>query len=309
MAVPKIQDIMMKDVLTTDHDDTVLSMAEKMHKNRLGAIVIVDRENYPIGIVTERDILRALITYKEKAVGTRAGDIMSAPVLTLEPEEDMDSAIMQMQLNRVRRIPVTKENKLIGIVSYRDLTNALRKSFYALEQKAEELEQRANTDPLTGLFNRRVLGRQLKYHIKVASKSGQPMSVIMFDIDHFKKINDTHGHLCGDSVLKKLAEILKKKSRSVNIVGRYGGEEFIIIGPISDHKSAFYAAERVRIIIESTDFLCADSGQKFRVTVSAGVAVWNPGIKTGKELIKLADDALYLAKRSGRNQVKAAELK
>jgi CBS domain-containing protein len=86
MAVPKIQDIMMREVMKTDHNDTVLSMAGKMHKNRLGAIVIVDREDRPVGIVTERDILRALITYREKALSVKAGDIMSSPVLTLAPE-------------------------------------------------------------------------------------------------------------------------------------------------------------------------------------------------------------------------------
>jgi len=307
MAIPKVEEIMMKEVLKTDRYDTVLSMAEKMHKHRLGAIVIVDSEDFPIGIVTERDILRTLITYKDKSMDVQAGDIMSSPVLTLEPGEDIDSAIMQMQLNRVRRIPITKENRLIGIISYRDLTNALRKTYNALEKKTEELEEEANTDPLTGLYNRRVINGQLKYQIDLARRSGNPMSVIMIDIDHFKKVNDTYGHLCGDSVLKTIAGILKEKSRDINIVGRYGGEEFMIIGPISDHKTAFYMAERLRALVENTEFSCEKNGKKFRVTISAGVAVWNPKIKTGRELIKLSDDALYLAKKSGRNRVRMAE--
>jgi diguanylate cyclase (GGDEF)-like protein len=306
MPIPKVADVMMKDVLTTDREDTVLSMAEKMHKHRLGAIVIIDREQYPIGIVTERDMLRAIITYKDKAISVKAGDIMSSPVLTLEPEEDIDSAIMQMQLNRVRRIPVTRFNKLIGIISYRDLTNALRKNFYALEQKTEELEQAVNTDPLTGLFNRRVIAGQLKSQISLSKKTGNPMSVIMMDIDHFKNVNDTYGHQCGDSVLKKIASILKEKSRSINIVGRYGGEEFIILGPISDYKSAYYAADRLRQAVEEADFLCDETGKTFKVTISAGVAMWNRNIASGKELIKLADDALYAAKKNGRNRVEMA---
>lgn len=306
MAIPKVADVMMKDVLTTDREDTVLSMAEKMHKHRLGAIVIVDSEHFPIGIVTERDMLRAIITYKDKAIGVKAGDIMSSPVLTVEPEEDIDSAIMQMQLNRVRRIPVTRENKLIGIISYRDLTTALRKTFYALEQKTEALEIAVITDPLTGLFNRRVISGQLKSQIALARKNGSPMAVIMLDIDHFKKVNDTYGHQCGDSVLKKIALILKEKSRSINIVGRYGGEEFIIIGPISDHKSAFYAADRLRAAVEEADFFCEEKNTQFKLTISAGVAVWNPKIASGKELVKLADQALYLAKKNGRNRVEMA---
>jgi diguanylate cyclase (GGDEF)-like protein len=214
---------------------------------------------------------------------------------------------MQMQLNRVRRIPVTSGDKLIGIVSYRDLTNALQKSFKTLLEKTEELEEKVNTDPLTGLYNRRVISGQLKYQVDLARRSGHPMSIIMIDIDHFKKINDTYGHQCGDSVLKKLADILKDKSRSINIVGRYGGEEFIIIGPISDDKTAYYMAERLRTLVENTDFSCDESGKIFKVTISAGVAVWNGSIKSGRELLKLADEALYLAKRSGRNQVRMAE--
>jgi diguanylate cyclase (GGDEF)-like protein len=306
MPIAKVQDVMMKDVLKTDREDTVLSMAEKMHKHRLGAIVIVDREDFPIGIVTERDMLRSIITYKDKAIDAKAGDIMSSPVLTLEPEEDIDSAIMQMQLNRVRRIPVTKDNKLIGIISYRDLTTALRKTFYALEQKTEALEAAVNTDPLTGLFNRRVISGQLKSQLALSKKTGNPMSVIMMDIDFFKKVNDTYGHQCGDDVLKKIASILKEKSRSINIVGRYGGEEFVIIGPISDHKSAYYAADRLRAAIEEAEFFCDVNKQKFRLTISAGVAVWNPKIQSGKEMIKLADDALYAAKHNGRNRVEMA---
>lgn len=308
MPVPKVKDVMMKDVLTTDRNDTVLSMAEKMHKHRLGAIVIIDSENFPIGIVTERDMLRAIITYKEKAVSACACDIMSSPVLTLEPDEDIDSALMQMQLNRVRRIPVTRENRLIGIISYRDLANALRKDFFALEQKAEQLEEAVKTDPLTGLFNRRVISSQLKNQISISKKTGNPMSVIMMDIDHFKNVNDTYGHQCGDEVLKKVAAILKEKTRSINIVGRYGGEEFIIIGPISSHKSAFYAAERLREAVEKADFYCEDKKSHFKLTISAGVSVWNKRITSGRDLIKLADKALYEAKNNGRNRVEMADL-
>ncbi|HRU39692.1 MAG TPA: GGDEF domain-containing protein, partial [Candidatus Goldiibacteriota bacterium] len=180
---------------------------------------------------------------------------------------------------------------------------ALRKSYYALQEKAEALEIEVKTDPLTGLYNRRAINSQLKHQIELSIRSGQVMAVIMADIDHFKKINDTYGHQCGDEVLKNIAQILKEKTRSINIVGRYGGEEFIIIGPISDHKTAFYAAERLRVEVENTVFKCPDSGSEFRLTISAGVAVWHKKIKTAKEMVRLADEALYAAKKSGRNRV------
>lgn len=307
MAIPTVGEIMMKDVLKTDRNDTVLSMSEKMHRHRLGAIVITDAGDFPIGIVTERDILRAIVTYKDRAINAQAGDIMSSPVLTLEPEEDIDSAIMQMQLNRVRRIPITKDNRLIGIISYDDLTNALRKANYALQKKTDELEKEAGTDPLTGLYNRRVINSQLAYQVSMAKRTGNPMAVIMLDIDFFKKVNDTYGHQCGDRVLQGIASILKEKSREINIVGRYGGEEFIMLAPIAGYKTALYMAERLRQLVEGTDFRDESTGNRFKVTVSAGVAVWNNKIKTGKELVKLADDAMYLAKESGRNRVRMAE--
>jgi diguanylate cyclase (GGDEF)-like protein len=308
----KIGDVMMTEVLTAQKQDTVLSMSERMHKHRMGAIIITDENNSPIGIVSERDIIRSLITYKENAINKLAQDIMSTPVLTLEPDQDLETAFMLMALNTVRRIPITRDEKLVGIISYRDISNALRKSNYILEEKTEKLEEKtefleekANHDALTGLFNKGYLNEQLKYQFELARRSGNSMAILMLDIDHFKKVNDTYGHQCGDMVLKRIADILKEKSRIINIVGRYGGEEFLIIGPISDHKSGMYMGERIRTAIEHESF--SYEGTDIKVTISVGVAVWQPQIRSEHDLVKMADDALYAAKKNGRNQVKMAE--
>jgi diguanylate cyclase (GGDEF)-like protein len=308
----KIGDVMMTEVLTAQKQDTVLNMSERMHKHRMGAIIITDENNSPIGIVSERDIIRSLITYKENAINKLAQDIMSTPVLTLEPDQDLETAFMLMALNTVRRIPITRDEKLVGIISYRDISNALRKSNYILEEKTEKLEEKtefleekANHDALTGLFNKGYLNEQLKYQFELARRSGNSMAILMLDIDHFKKVNDTYGHQCGDMVLKRIADILKEKSRVINIVGRYGGEEFMIIGPISDHKSAMYMGERIRTSIEHETFSYEEND--FKVTLSVGVAVWQPQIRSEHDLVKMADDALYAAKKNGRNQVKMAE--
>src|ERR1035437_496402 len=306
MPMVKIGAVMSKDVLTARKEDTVMSMLERLQKHRIGAIVVINKANVPIGIVTERDIIQALVVYKEETFKKQAQDIMSAPVLTLDPDQDIDSAAILMTLNEIRRIPITKDSKLAGLITYRDITNALRKSYYVLEEKAELLQDMANKDPLTGLFNKRFINEEIKRQFEAAITTGSPMAVIMIDIDHFKKVNDTYGHPCGDQVLKNLASIFLGKSRDINVVGRYGGEEFIIIGPISDHKSSLYFAERIRMIVESTPFFC--ESREFHITISAGVCVWNSKMKDAKTVIKLADDALYAAKRAGRNCVKIAEI-
>ena len=300
----KVKDVMVKEVLTAEKEESLLSIVERLHKHRMGAIVIVNREKSPIGIVTERDIIRAILAYRSGMTEKQAQDIMSAPLLTVEPDESIEPVASLMTLNRVRRIPVVKGGELQGIVSYRDLTNALRKSFNLLAEETEKLTDRVNRDSLTGLYNKRYIAEQLDYHMELSKRSGNPMAVIMMDIDYFKKINDIYGHVCGDHVLKEVAEILSEKSRSINIVGRYGGEEFIILGPIGSEKSSVYLAERLRVLVEKRKFSC--DGKNFNITISAGVAVWNPEIKSADALVKMADNALYTAKRSGRNQVRSA---
>ncbi|MBP7791949.1 MAG: GGDEF domain-containing protein [Candidatus Goldbacteria bacterium] len=307
MQVTKVEQIMLKDVLKANKNDTILYVCELMDKHHLGAVVIVDSNDSPIGIVTESDIIKSLIAYKEKTHLLPAGDIMSAPLVTLSPEDDIEFAFIQLALNRIRRLPVVKDNKLVGLISYMDISNALRKNLYRLQEKTEVLEIKAITDPLTGLYNKNYINEQLKSFFSLSKRTNQPMAIIMIDVDHFKSINDKYGHLCGDEVLKKISGILKEKTREINVIGRYGGDEFIILGPISDYKSAFYMTERLRNIIENTPFYYDDNKRKFNVTISAGIAIWNYKIKNCKELLKLADMALYLAKNSGRNQVRMSD--
>jgi len=297
---------MIKDVLTGSRDDSVISMVERMQKHHIGAVVVIDSANAPIGIITERDIMRGLLIFKEDIFHKTAESLMSSPVASLEPGEDIETAIIFMTLNRIRRVPITQNNKLVGIISYMDISQALRKGYYILEEKAEILADRANKDPLTGLYNKGYLIRSIKKHIKLAKKNNTSLAVMMIDIDFFKKVNDTYGHLCGDEVLKSLANLLREKSRAVNIICRYGGEEFLIIAPMANFKTANYFAERLRSTVENNDFYYGE--QKIKITVSIGVALFNPKIKNGRELVKQADQALYAAKRNGRNQVQVAGL-
>ena len=186
----------------------------------------------------------------------------------------------------------------------RRLSDALRElqiSKENISQKNKELEVLATTDPLTGLANRRTLMQRLENGFENAKEKGIPLSCIMSDIDHFKSVNDNYGHAAGDDVLKAVAEILKRFCRDSDTVGRYGGEEFVMVLPGLDAQAAVMVAERIRVGV-----IAAASGSRLavpRLSSSFGVAdlSWDPA--GCSELVDAADQALYLAKQSGRNRV------
>jgi diguanylate cyclase (GGDEF)-like protein len=292
---------MEKNIITATRTDTVLVLAEKLRMHRIGALVIVNDNYYPEGVVTERDIVRAFLKYREQTFDKKAHQIMRYPVMGVTPEESIETAADLMAEKMVRRVPVVENNRLVGIISFEDITNALEQSNALLRAQTEELREKANRDSLTGLYNKGFIIEQLNYHIELAKRSDDAMSLLMIDIDHFKEVNDTHGHLCGDEVLKELAVIFWERMRAVNITGRYGGEEFVIIAPMSNFESARNIAERLRKTVEEHVFRWG--GREIRIRISIGVSIWNKHVKSGKEMIQIADDAMYEAKKGGRNRV------
>lgn len=183
----------------------------------------------------------------------------------------------------------------------------IRRARYAdtLRDRLNESLELAVTDPLTGLYNRRYLSSRLAQAAEAFTHNGEPVSVILFDLDHFKQINDRHGHAAGDFVLKSFAASLKSELRAIDIAGRFGGEEFLAILIGANAVSAGEAAERVRATVARQKFTVKATGDVLGVTVSAGVAQIGAGESTG-DLIKRADTALYEAKAGGRNQVMSA---
>lgn len=179
--------------------------------------------------------------------------------------------------------------------------NEIAKLNTELEQKVEErtkeLKKRAITDELTGLFNRRHILGLLEIEIEKASRYNRDLSVIMIDIDFFKRVNDEHGHQFGDKVLKIISCILEQNTRNIDFVGRYGGEEFLIILPETDLKKAYTAAEKLRKKIKNTKIKFLKSG----ITISCGAAQFEGDLS--HQLIKRADDLLYKAKANGRDRV------
>lgn len=162
----------------------------------------------------------------------------------------------------------------------------------------------ALTDSLTGLFNRRYFLKHLDAALDSARKLEKPMAVVLFDIDHFKRINDTYGHGAGDGVLRELAERVSYTIRDVDVVARYGGEEFIAILPDVDEASAFKIAERLRWVVAEREFRGYDLQKRdIPVTISVGIALSDKGNTTAADIIACADQALYEAKRMGRNRI------
>lgn len=167
------------------------------------------------------------------------------------------------------------------------------------------LEMDALTDVLTGLPNRRYLVERLSHDWAMARRSGQPLTCMVLDIDHFKRINDNYGHDVGDRVLERVAEVLRSCIRGTDVVCRYGGEEFVVVGADSDLDSSLKCAERLRHAVE-TEVSAAFAQLERPVTVSIGVALRNESTRTPEMLLKAADEALYIAKQSGRNRVCSA---
>ena len=176
----------------------------------------------------------------------------------------------------------------------------------ALRTANADLKRLANTDVLTALANRRRFMEALDNEIERAERYDRPLSLVLVDMDHFKQVNDTHGHAGGDQVLRAAAGVLRSVCREVDLPARVGGEEFAILLPQTDAPGAEQVAERARARIAKGHHR-APSGAGFRVTASAGVASLGRDVTSAEALLQHADDALYRAKAAGRNRVVAAE--
>jgi diguanylate cyclase (GGDEF)-like protein len=208
-------------------------------------------------------------------------------------------------------VPLTSGTRVMGVLylylpegltvddTYRDLLQSIGTQIGLAIDNARlygETRQLSLHDPLTGIANRRFMDLNLQQAISLAERYKKPLAIAMFDIDHFKKFNDTHGHAAGDKLLARVAGQISKGSRDSDLAARYGGEEFLLILPETDMAGAKVAAERIRQNI----------AEQCGVTISCGLAQYQSG-RSQEQLVKAADAALYTAKENGRNRVEAAE--
>jgi two-component system cell cycle response regulator len=172
-----------------------------------------------------------------------------------------------------------------------------------LEQTNARLESQVMVDPVTGQLNQRALRQSITYEIYRTKRTGRVFSLIFLDLDHFKSINDTYGHSCGDQVLIEASQTMQRTLRNVDIVGRWGGEEFLLLLPETNHEQALIGAERVRTGLSNHLF---SIGGGIHVTGSMGVATWSEHAQDLDILVQKADAAMYAAKMLGRNLVISA---
>jgi len=190
------------------------------------------------------------------------------------------------------------DTKIIGALANQASVSILNARMYL------KMQEMAITDGLTGLLNHRAFQELMNEELKRMGRTPMPLSLLMADIDFFKKINDLYSHPVGDVVLKRVAQVLNKSIRDIDVASRYGGEEYTVVLRNTDKKGALKMAERIRKAVSDETFQSA-SGEDFSVTVSVGVANIPEDAKRKQELIDRADSALYLAKRKGRNRVEA----
>jgi diguanylate cyclase (GGDEF)-like protein len=218
-------------------------------------------------------------------------------------------------------VPVKSKNRILGVV---ELVNSLEEGEFdeadlkilstiadyaaiAIEnaryfQKVKEL---VVTDDLTGLFNARYLLDFLDYELDRARRYGYPLSLVFFDLDFFKDVNDTYGHLAGSSVLTEMGNVIRSHIRKADMAARYGGDEFVIVLPNTNKAGAFTMASNLRRVVKDRHFLL-DEGYRIRITASFGVAAYPADAQTKLALIRLADKAMYDVKDSSRDAVKMA---
>lgn len=291
--------------------DTLLrEVINRMHKHNKDCATVLDN-NEPVGIFTIKD---ALYVYNNNIdLGIEVSEIMTHPVETMENTATVKQAIDFIKNKPYRRLVITDQNnKMVGMTLQKELISLaysnwstlmkkhqqeLQEMNSVLNQKANEFEQLAAIDPLTELFNRHKFVNLYRAQAMAMSQQNQATSLLMVDIDHFKSINDTHGHNIGDLVLVATAKLLKHSVRNIDIIGRWGGEEFVILLPTVDLETAQLIAEKIRLNIQQHKFI-----NNIDVTISIGIHQINY-VDELEESVARADQALYNAKKNGRNRV------
>lgn len=250
-------------------------------------LILID---YLLGAETGLEALAAI-----KAAG------FTQPVVMVTGQGNEQVAVEAMKAGAadylVKRYTSTDDiqRALLNALSKAELENKIR-------EQQKELEWLAMRDGLTGLFNRRFFMRSLQEELDRAAEGGRPLSLLIMDLDHFKRVNDTYGHLIGDEVLVRTARLLDDTANGASVVGRFGGEEFCVAIRDSELTAACDVAEALRRAIEAQEFK-AEDGTDFKVTCSIGAAQVATGSREINPLLRVADEALYKAKAEGRNRV------
>ncbi|HIP43626.1 MAG TPA: diguanylate cyclase [Aquifex aeolicus] len=272
---------------------------------QLGKVFFLKKINYNMAIIGFLFIypLLAVAVYMfplYRLVARLVREIKFLKTLSQDVSKNQFSKIELLRQNL--RLTGNKDDEIYELkVSILKMMESLEKLLLKTTREKIHYEIMALTDSLTKLYNRRIFIEVAEKELSRASKFGDSFSIILLDIDNFKKINDTYGHDVGDIVLRTVAEVLKKNVRKMDMVVRWGGEEFIVMLPNTNLKNAVKVAEKLRKLIERTK-MKLPSGEVINITVSVGVSSFK-GQRSLDEIIKEADIALYTAKSRGKNRV------
>lgn len=295
-----LNSIMSRTVITAPPNASMITLCKLMNANYIGSVVIISKEK-PVGIVTERDVVKVVAENADAIQQLTAEELMQQPIQTLKPKTSIQEAAEFMKNNRIRRVPVMEKRRMIGIVTYGDILKYMKRALIDSTIEVKELRNEVERDGLTGVFSRKYFNNVLAREVQRIKTHGGFLSLLMVDIDHFKEINDTHGHEAGDMVLMQIAGMIRLHVREINAVCRYGGDEFAIIAPISDMRGALRMGERLRAVIESMPILYQN--QEIHTSLSVGTATWTSSMQNAAGLMRAADQQLYKAKQAGRNCV------
>ncbi len=326
-----VSQFMDRDVLIGDASTKLHEVVAEMESAEVSAYVVCENR-IPIGIITEHDTIsllhRSLNEDTTRSLGDAcAADVMTRPVESLRESATMGQLMDLLRESGFRRVPIVdRESRIVGIVDLGHLqaatNNALERRGRELEVEVmkrtaelqlanQELEKLSQSDGLTGLLNRRALATRLDELYGMSVRYGARFSIALVDIDHFKNFNDTLGHVAGDQTIKAIARILVDAVRTVDLVFRYGGEEFLIALPETDATGAAHVAERIRQQAEAAAIAHPDSTTSDVVTLSIGHTTLEPSdldrFESWTSVVENADAALYRAKQSGRNCVVGAD--
>jgi two-component system, cell cycle response regulator len=260
----------------------------------LGRRYVLDRNFINLGRESSNDIVldKDSVSRRHARIATKNGERVIMDLGSTNGTYVNDRQITEHRLVAGDQLKVG--NSILKYLSGQDVEQAYHEEIYKL----------TIIDGLTEISNKRYFTESIERELARAKRYARELSLIMFDIDHFKQINDTFGHLAGDQILKDLARIVKGRIRSEETVARYGGEEFAILVPETTHEGAIALAEQLRQIVEANRF--SFEGEIIAVTISLGVASLSGAQFEVNEFIKLSDERLYTAKRSGRNRVVGA---
>lgn len=231
----------------------------------------------------------------------RENEPLLVPVIVLTSHGDETVAVRAMKSGAQDYL---SKQRLTSESLHRAMHNAMEKValLRKIEEQRAELTRLATVDELTGLYNRRFFLKRLGDEIDRAVRYGSPLSLLMLDVDHFKRVNDTYGHVVGDAVLASLAGVIRSTFRRTDVAARYGGEEFCALLPQTDRTGAEQVAERLRQAF-TVQPIELQGGARLTVTCSIGVAVLGSDGVDGQALLKVTDARLYRAKAAGRNRV------